>query len=101
MGEIRVQVHAEVEDKTGRLAEMTDKLKGAGVNLCALVAWVQDGVGHLIFLPDDPAKLEQIECPEAKKIDKCEVVCVELPDEVGALNAVARKLGRPDLVVSV
>ncbi len=101
MAEIRTQVHIEMEDKVGRLAEATDKLKEAGVNVRALVAWVQDGTGHLVFLPDDPGKLEQVECPEAKKMEQSEVVCVELPDEVGALNAISRKLADAGIQINM
>ena len=92
MAELVRQFHLEVEDKTGRLADMTEKLKDAGVNIRGLVAWCEGDLGHIIVLPYDPAKCEQIECPEAQKKEASEAVCVELPDRVGSLSEAARKL---------
>ncbi len=69
MAEIATQVHVEVEDKTGRLAEATEKLKNAGINLRAAVAWVQGDRGHMVFVPEDASKMDQIECPEAESVE--------------------------------
>ncbi len=101
MAEIAKQMHVVVEDQTGRLAEATDKLREAGINIRAMVAWVQEGTGHLVVIPDDPGKCASVECPFAQKIEESEVVCVELPDEVGALNAVSRKLADAGINISM
>ena len=92
MGQIANQIHAQVADKVGRLAELTDKLTGAGVNLLAAVAWAEGGRGHIVMVPDDCDKA----CDVIKDfVDECkceEVVHVSLANEIGALGAVAHKL---------
>ena len=100
MAEIRRQCRTVVSDKVGRLAEVTDQIKDAGVNILALCAWVQENQGHLLVVGSEPDK-----CCEAlsKVVDKCdwdEVVCVTVANEVGALNAVAHKLADAGIQVN-
>ena len=99
MAEIRKQCRAVVSDKVGRLAEVTDHLKEAGVDILAVCAWTEEGCGHILVVGSDPEK-----CCHAlsKVVDKCEwdeVVCAKVPNEVGALNAVAHKLAEASIQV--
>ena len=100
MAEIRRQCRAVVSDKVGRLAEVTDRIKEAGVNILALCAWVEEGRGHILVVGSDPE-----ECCNAlsKVVDKCEwdeVVCAKVANEVGALNTIAHKLAEADIQVN-
>ena len=94
MAQICRQIQVEVADKVGKLAEVTDKVKQAGVNIFALCAWVEGGRGHLTMVTEDNEKA----CAAVKGVvDKCEfgeVVCLQAPNEPGALNAVAQKLAK-------
>ena len=74
------------------MAEVAGQIKGARVNILALCAWVDQGQGHIMIVGSDAEK-----CCEAlsKVVDKCEwdeVVCVEVKNEVGALDTMAAKL---------
>ena len=100
MAEIRKQCRAVVSDKVGRLAEVTSQIKQAGVNILALSAWVEEGQGHIMVVAAEAEK-----CCQAlsKVVDKCEwdeVVCVEVKNEVGALDTIAGKLAEANIQVN-
>lgn len=99
MAKICKQCRAVVSDKVGKLAEVTDQIKQAGVNILALCAWVNQGQGHIMVVGSDPEK-----CCSAlsKVVDKCEweeVVCATVKNEVGALDTVAAKLAEANIQV--
>ena len=54
MAQICKQCVAEVDDAVGKLAEVTDGLKDAGVNICSICAWVEGGKGKLMLVAEDP-----------------------------------------------
>ena len=99
MAQVCKHIEAEVSDKIGRLAEVTDKLKDAGVNIVALLAWVEDGTGKLRMAVDDTDKA----CAAVSDMmDKCEcgeVVCASVPNRPGALNKIAHKLAEAGIAV--
>lgn len=92
MAELATEMHVELPDEIGRLAEMTGKISEAGVSIRSMAAWVEGDRGHLVFIPDDPSKLAECKAECTLKVESHEVICVELADEVGALNMVAKKL---------
>ncbi len=101
MAQICRQCVAEVSDKVGRLAEVTDKIKEAGVNICCICAWVEGDRGKLLLVAEDPDKA--CECLH-EICDRCEwgeVVCVKAPNEVGALNAIAHKLADAGIGIEI
>ena len=99
MAQIRKQCKAVVSDKVGRLAEVTGQIKAAGVDILALNAWIEGGEGHIMVVAAEAEK-----CCQAlsKVVDKCEwdeVVCVEVKNEVGALDTIAGKLAKANIQV--
>ena len=99
MAQIRKQCKAVVSDKVGRLAEVTGQIKAAGVDILALNAWIEGGEGHIMVVAAEAEK-----CCQAlsKVVDKCEwdeVVCVEVKNEVGALDTIAGKLAQANIQV--
>jgi hypothetical protein len=93
MAKICKQCRATTEDKVGKLAEVTGKVKAAGINIQGLVAWVEGDTGHLLLLADDAEKACQaVQDSGVKSCDSDEVVCVQVANQPGALNAVAGKL---------
>lgn len=92
MAEICKQCVAEVPDAVGRLAEVTDKIKEAGVNICAICAWVEGDRGKLLLVADEPEKACEAVSATCEKCEWSEVVCVKVANEIGALNGIAHKL---------
>ncbi len=92
MAQVCKEIRITTADKVGKLAEVTDKIKAAGVNICALCAWVEGQTGKLLLVTEDNDKA----CAAASDaVDRCEVgevVCVTVANKPGALNEVARKL---------
>jgi len=101
MAQICRQITVVVDDKVGRLAELTDAIKDAGVNILALCAWVEDGTGRLMAVTDDPDKACAAVTPLVTKCGFNEVVCTTIANEIGTLNAVARKLADAGISIRV
>jgi hypothetical protein len=101
MAELCRAIKVEVANKVGRLAELADRLKDAGVNMRAVCAWVQDGRGHMIVVPSDADKA----CAAVRDhVDKCsfmECVCVQAKDEPGALGQIAHALAKGGVDIEV
>ena len=92
MAEIRKQVIIEVEDDVGRLADLTERIKQGGINILAIRAWTDQGVGHLMLVSDDHDKVCSAITPFVDQSEFGEVVCAKVPNKPGALHAAAKKL---------
>ncbi|MHC4294047.1 MAG: hypothetical protein ACYSTL_00510 [Planctomycetota bacterium] len=101
MAEIGSQIHAVVEDKVGKLAEVTDKITDAGVNILAAVAWVQDGKGHLEMVTSDNNAACDAVAPLADTCTSEEIVHLTLPNEVGALNKISHTLAEAGISITM
>ena len=92
MAELTKQCNATVSDSMGKLAEVTDNLKTAGVNILAMCVWGEDGVGHLMLVADDPQKACENLSPVVDKCEWDDVVLVHAANTPGSLNELAHKL---------
>jgi len=92
MAELIQQCHATVANAVGRLAEVTDKIKDAGVNILAVCAWGEGDTGHLMLTADEPQKACEAISQAADECGWDEVVRVKASNIPGTLNEVARKL---------
>lgn len=88
------QISIFIENKSGRLAEITRILGEAGVNIRALsLADTSDfGILRLIVNEAEKAKLALKE--KGFTVNKTEVVAVEVPDQPGGLSAILQVLDR-------
>ena len=92
MAEICKQIHVTVPNAVGKLAEITGKLKDAGVNIMAICAWGEEDTGHLLACTSDAEAACAAVGGEGESCSFQEAVCVKMPNETGALNAAAAKL---------
>ncbi len=101
MAQICKQIELTVPDKIGQLADLTDKVKCTGVNILALVAWVQGDVGHLRMITDDndQACAAIAEC--ADSCESSEVVCVKAANTPGELNDIAHTLADAGIAINM
>jgi hypothetical protein len=86
------QISIFLENKSGRLAEVTHVLSGAGVNIRALsLADTADfGILRLIVNQGDLAK--QVMKEHGFTVGKTEVVALEVPDRPGGLGEILKIL---------
>jgi len=100
MARIVEHLKIEVADKVGKLAEITQALKDAKVNIIAANAWVQHGQGFMYLVVNNADKASKALGPV---VDRCEaggrVVCVNVRNTPGALNKVAAKLAEAGIAI--
>jgi hypothetical protein len=88
------QISAWVDDRPGMLGQVADSLGESGVSIRAFMAAVLDGKGFVRVVVDRPAAARKIFASHGWKTTEDEVVEVTVPDQPGALGAVAERLGR-------
>ncbi|GAG02919.1 unnamed protein product [marine sediment metagenome] len=102
MAKMAEQLKIQVADKVGKLAEITDALKKAGVNIIAANAWVQEGQGFMYLVADDADKAAKALDPVTDRVDCAgQAVCVNIPNTAGALNEIAAKLAGAGIAVKL
>lgn len=87
------QLHAMFPTRVGLLADITGALKQAGVNIRAICAYEFEGRGEFMMVTDDNAKATEAMTALGGQVEESDVVAVELPDRVGALDDVAQAIG--------
>jgi len=93
------QISVFLENKAGRLAEVTSILAEAGVNIRALSVADTSDFGVLRLLVDDNKKAEENLKNRGFTIGKTNVVAAEVEDKPGGLHKILDILNRADLNV--
>jgi len=81
-----------VENKVGRLEEITGMISKEGINIRAIAAYVENNQAIFRIITSDNLKTEEIFSQKGLKPEAKEVVIVELPNKVGELHRMAEKL---------
>lgn len=92
MAEIRKQCVLEVEDDVGQLAELTDRIQAAAINITAVCARAEQGVGRVMVVSDDHDKLYTAVSPFVDRCEFREVICVPIANRPGGLHGIASAL---------
>ncbi len=82
------QISIFIENKEGRLAEVTAILRDANVNIRALSLADTTDFGVLRLIVNNPQTAEKILKNEGFKVGKTQVMAVEVKDEPGGLNRI-------------
>ncbi len=93
------QISIFVENKEGRLAEVTAILKNANVNIRALSLADTTDFGVLRLIADNNEKAETALKKEGFTTGKTKVLAVEVVDKPGGLNAILNPLYEADVNV--
>jgi len=88
------QISIFIENKSGRLAEITRVLGDAGINIRALSLADTSDFGILRLIVNDCAKANPVLKEAGFTVSKTEVVAVEVPDHPGGLSAILQALDR-------
>ncbi len=86
------QISIFIENKEGRLAEVTAILGDANINIRALSLADTTDFGVLRLIVNDNGKAEQVLKKEGFKVGITKVLAVEINDEPGGLNSVLNPL---------
>ena len=81
-----------IENKSGRLAEITRLLGDAGVNIRALSLADTSDFGILRLIVNDVEKAKVVLKEKGFTVSKTEVIAVEVPDRPGGLSAILQTL---------
>jgi len=87
------QISIFLENKSGRLAEVTNVLAAAGVNIRALSLADTADFGILRLIVDKIDQAKQALKDKGFTIGKTEVLAIEIPDRPGGLGQILRVLG--------
>jgi hypothetical protein len=82
------QISIFLENKSGRLAEVTSVLSQAGINIRALYLADTADFGILRLIVDDTEKARQALKDKGFTVEKTKVVAVEVPDKPGGLSII-------------
>lgn len=88
------QISIFIENKSGRLAEITRILGEAGINIRALSLADTSDFGILRLIVNDGAKANRVLKDGGFTVSITEVVAVEVPDRPGGLSAILQTLDR-------
>ena len=93
------QISIFLENKSGRLAEVTRLLGGGGVNIRALTLADTTDFGILRLIVNDKARALEILKKAGFTVGTTEVVAVEVPDRPGGLSGILDSLGKESVNV--
>ncbi len=86
------QISIFLENKSGRLAEVTDVLATAGINIRALSLADTADFGILRLIVNDTERAKEVLRENGFTVGKTEVVAVEVPDRPGGLAGILNVL---------
>lgn len=93
------QISIFIENKEGRLAEVTAILRDAGVNIRALSLADTTDFGVLRLIVDNNEAAEDALKKEGFTVGKTQVLAVEVKDEPGGLNLILDSLSEKEVNV--
>lgn len=93
------QISIFIENKSGRLAEITRILGEAGINIRALSLADTSDFGILRLIVNDGGKATTVLKEAGFTVSKTEVVAVEVPDHPGGLSAILQILDKESINV--
>ena len=93
------QISVFLENKTGRLAEVTGILANAQVNIRALALADTSDFGVLRLIVDDTQRAKEALSEEGFTVGKTNVIAVEVPDIPGGLHRILELIDRSGINV--
>ncbi len=93
------QISIFIENKSGRLAEVSGVLGDAGVNIRALSLADTSDFGILRLIVNDTDKAFKVLREQNFTVNKTEVIGVEVPDSPGGLSSILQILDKNDVNV--
>ena len=86
------QLNFMMPDRIGLLSQISSAISDAKVNITASCAYGMEGRAYFMMITDSNAKAKKALAPFGVGIKEEEVISVEMPNKVGALQNVAKKI---------
>lgn len=93
------QISIFLENKSGRLAEVTSVLSEAGINIRALYLADTADFGILRLIVNDTEKARQVLKEKGFTVEKTKVIAIEVPDRPGGLSNILSTIKREGINV--
>lgn len=93
------QISIFIENKSGRLAEVTGALGEAAINIRALSLADTSDFGILRLIVNDVERAKRILKEKGFTVSKTEVVAIEVPDRPGGLSEILQALDSEEINV--
>ncbi|TLM98541.1 MAG: ACT domain-containing protein [Actinobacteria bacterium] len=84
------QLSVFIENKAGRMSEITEALGAAGVNIRGFSVSDTADYGIVRLIVDDPVKGHAVLSDAGFTVKESEVICLDLPDRPGGLAGVLK-----------
>lgn len=94
------QISFFIPDRAGLLSEVTAAIESVKVNITAVCAYAMENTAHFMLTTDNNAKAKKALAPLRAKIKEDDVVTVEMPNKVGELHKVAKKIADAGIYIS-
>lgn len=79
-------------DRIGLLVDISTAIAGAKVNINAICAYAMEDKAYFMMISDSNAKAKKALAPFGVEVKEEDVVAVEMPNKVGELRKVAKKI---------
>jgi hypothetical protein len=86
------QLSVFIENKAGRLTEVSEALGAAGVNVRGFSVSDTAGFGIVRVVVDDPSRGRDALAQAGFTVKTSEVICIDLPDQPGGLAGVLKRV---------
>ena len=96
---ITQQLSVFLENRSGRLTEVTEALGEAGINISALCIAETSDFGILRMVVSDNDRAEQVLRARGFSLSVTEVICISVANRPGAVNKVLRILSEASISV--
>jgi hypothetical protein len=90
--EIRNELFFKAPTRVGLLADVSEALANAGVDLYAIGAYDKDGLGEFLLLTSNNRTAAEALEPLEGTLDMVPVVVAEVPNEPGTLAEISRRI---------
>ncbi len=98
--EVKQELFVTAPSKVGLLAQVTEAISGVGVDILAIGAYDKDGMGEFMLITSDNDRAASaLGNIIGMKMERKDVIALEVPARPGALAEAAGKLARADINV--
>jgi hypothetical protein len=94
------QLSFSLPDKIGLLAELTAFITAAKINIEAICAYGMGDEGYFMLITDNNTKAKKVLSSMGAEVKTEDVIAVEVPNKVGQLQQIAKKISDAGIDVS-